>query len=299
LPSEPSLCQSSRPTLHLGKTQPSTGLTTIILVLTVGSLYHMNMHFRRGDVKLGNFRTIEERTSHNAVIHIVLYKYLGTVLHTPCAIFRSVAKRRPRDPKTYNSGDSLVVTHLTTNPPVSCLNRAERTGSLALKILWSYVEELVGCGGVISSGNPIPIFHSVRSCADHCKSGVENDGKAKGGMIMLPAPTSAPPNIFSTSFCIVVSKGSTVGEDVTYPIDIIDGIQSITECWPPSHPITSVNNRVGTIGIASTLLCSTGHQRAIGGCDTTVRRHGYRRWHIKGTPIRKRYGTRECVDPGC
>jgi hypothetical protein len=36
-----------------------------------------------------------------------------------------------RDTKTYNSGDSLVVTHLTTNPPVSCLNRAERTGSLA------------------------------------------------------------------------------------------------------------------------------------------------------------------------
>jgi hypothetical protein len=44
--------------------------------------------------------------------------------------------------KTYNSGDSLVVTHLTTNPPVSCLNRAERTGSLVLKILWSYVEEM-------------------------------------------------------------------------------------------------------------------------------------------------------------
>jgi hypothetical protein len=36
-----------------------------------------------------------------------------------------------RKTKTYNSGDSLVVTHLTTNPPVSCLNRAERTGSLA------------------------------------------------------------------------------------------------------------------------------------------------------------------------
>jgi hypothetical protein len=43
--------------------------------------------------------------------------------------------------KTYNSGDSLVVTHLTTNPPVSCLNRAERTGSLVLKILWSYVKK--------------------------------------------------------------------------------------------------------------------------------------------------------------
>jgi hypothetical protein len=33
--------------------------------------------------------------------------------------------------KTYNSGDSLVVTHLTTNPPVSCLSKAERTGSPA------------------------------------------------------------------------------------------------------------------------------------------------------------------------
>ena len=43
-------------------------------------------------------------------------------------------------PKTYNSGYSLVVTHLTTNPPVRCLNRAERTGSLVFNVLWSYVE---------------------------------------------------------------------------------------------------------------------------------------------------------------
>jgi hypothetical protein len=44
---------------------------------------------------------------------------------------------------TYNSGDSPVVTHLTTNPPVSRLTRAERTGSRALEILWSYVKALV------------------------------------------------------------------------------------------------------------------------------------------------------------
>ena len=44
---------------------------------------------------------------------------------------------------TYNSGDSLVVTHLTTNPPVSCLYMAERTGSLIFMILWSYVKECV------------------------------------------------------------------------------------------------------------------------------------------------------------
>ena len=43
--------------------------------------------------------------------------------------------------KTYNSGDSLVVTHLTTNPPVHCLYMAERTGSLIFSVLWSYVEE--------------------------------------------------------------------------------------------------------------------------------------------------------------
>jgi hypothetical protein len=48
----------------------------------------------------------------------------------------------PACAKTYNSGYSLVVTHLTTNPPVRCLNRAERTGSLVFNVLWSYVEEL-------------------------------------------------------------------------------------------------------------------------------------------------------------
>ena len=42
--------------------------------------------------------------------------------------------------KTYNSGDSLVVTHLTTNPPVQCLYMAERTGSLIFIVLWSYVK---------------------------------------------------------------------------------------------------------------------------------------------------------------
>jgi hypothetical protein len=34
-----------------------------------------------------------------------------------------------------------VVTHLTTNPPVSCLSTAERTGSAEFKILWSYVKD--------------------------------------------------------------------------------------------------------------------------------------------------------------
>ncbi|RMZ69992.1 PA domain-containing [Pyrenophora seminiperda CCB06] len=44
-----------------------------------------------------------------------------------------------KEQKTYNSGDSPVVTHLTTNPPVHRLSTAERTGSAIVDVLWSYV----------------------------------------------------------------------------------------------------------------------------------------------------------------
>jgi hypothetical protein len=56
---------------------------------------------------------------------------------------KSVVGEKRKMAKTYNSGYSLVVTHLTTNPPVRCLNRAERTGSLVFNVLWSYVKELI------------------------------------------------------------------------------------------------------------------------------------------------------------
>jgi hypothetical protein len=49
---------------------------------------------------------------------------------------------KQKESKTYNSGDSLVVTHLTTNPPVHCLYMAERTGSLIFSVLWSYVKDV-------------------------------------------------------------------------------------------------------------------------------------------------------------
>ncbi|OCL14096.1 hypothetical protein AOQ84DRAFT_281810, partial [Glonium stellatum] len=49
--------------------------------------------------------------------------------------------------KTYDSQDSLVVTHRTTDWPVTSLDRAERTGRLrtgrlVLWYLWSYVLEV-------------------------------------------------------------------------------------------------------------------------------------------------------------
>ena len=43
--------------------------------------------------------------------------------------------------KTYNSEDSLVVTHPTTNSPACGLSTAERTGSPVFHTLWSYVLE--------------------------------------------------------------------------------------------------------------------------------------------------------------
>ncbi|EMD86455.1 hypothetical protein COCHEDRAFT_1115963 [Bipolaris maydis C5] len=43
--------------------------------------------------------------------------------------------------KTYNSGDSPVVSHLTTSPPVEDLTCGERTGSSARFRRWSYVPE--------------------------------------------------------------------------------------------------------------------------------------------------------------
>ena len=44
--------------------------------------------------------------------------------------------------KTYNTRDSLVVTHPTTSLAVAGLSRGERTGSRVFRCLWSYV--LVG-----------------------------------------------------------------------------------------------------------------------------------------------------------
>jgi hypothetical protein len=45
---------------------------------------------------------------------------------------------------TFNSGYSPVVTHLTTDPPVTSLSTAERTGSAIFLNLWSNVKTY-GC----------------------------------------------------------------------------------------------------------------------------------------------------------
>ncbi|PTB48386.1 hypothetical protein M431DRAFT_65817, partial [Trichoderma harzianum CBS 226.95] len=49
--------------------------------------------------------------------------------------------------KTYNSRCSLMVTHLTTNLPVSGLSMGEQTRPRIFRYLWSYVME-AGCYSV-------------------------------------------------------------------------------------------------------------------------------------------------------
>ncbi|KAJ5521433.1 hypothetical protein N7527_005548 [Penicillium freii] len=52
---------------------------------------------------------------------------------------RQTIPHKPAKTKTYNSEDSLVVTHPTTNSPACGLSTAERTGSPVFHTLWSYV----------------------------------------------------------------------------------------------------------------------------------------------------------------
>ncbi|KAL2023819.1 hypothetical protein VTK56DRAFT_1086 [Thermocarpiscus australiensis] len=52
-------------------------------------------------------------------------------------LFKKVTKNEGA--KTYNTGDSPVVTDLSTSPAVSGLSKGERTGPRAFHCVWSYV----------------------------------------------------------------------------------------------------------------------------------------------------------------
>ncbi|ORY63258.1 uncharacterized protein BCR38DRAFT_345397 [Pseudomassariella vexata] len=57
--------------------------------------------------------------------------------------------------KTYNTRDSLVVTHPTTNLAVCSLSIGERTGSRVLCNLWSYVSKLGISGTYVELKPPL------------------------------------------------------------------------------------------------------------------------------------------------
>ncbi|KAF2206164.1 hypothetical protein CERZMDRAFT_53935, partial [Cercospora zeae-maydis SCOH1-5] len=66
--------------------------------------------------------------------------------------------------KTNNTGDSHVVTHRSTNPAITCLYMAERTGCLAFTYLWSFVPD-PGVFQLIYLPRPPPQDRTVRGKA--------------------------------------------------------------------------------------------------------------------------------------
>jgi hypothetical protein len=107
------------------------------------------------------YRTTDSYTTlqftHDAILHCVL------------RTFRS-EKFGSKKTKTYNSGYSPVVTHLTTNPPVHCLSTAERTGSSIFSVLWSYVKGRDSCEiyvltlSALKVNAPIPLLITLSFC---------------------------------------------------------------------------------------------------------------------------------------
>ena len=65
--------------------------------------------------------------------------------------------------ETYNTRDSLVVTHPTTSLAVTDLSMGERTGSRAFQCLWSYVTVGVVNGVQIGVGSQITSHHLLPS----------------------------------------------------------------------------------------------------------------------------------------
>ncbi len=61
---------------------------------------------------------------------------------------KHIIKKKERLAKTYNSWDSHVVTHHTTNQPACGLSTAERTGSPVFHTLWSYVPAVTNKGTI-------------------------------------------------------------------------------------------------------------------------------------------------------
>jgi hypothetical protein len=79
-------------------------------------------------------RSVDQRTAYNPTMAADTETYKASQTRVSFFETKNMAK-------TYNSGDSPVVTHLITGPPVKGLTYEDRTGFCALLSLWSYVEE--------------------------------------------------------------------------------------------------------------------------------------------------------------
>jgi hypothetical protein len=83
------------------------------------------------------------KTPHTNGLPTLPYSLIGSIFVIKNSSNRNEpltqSSKKKRWQKHTTAGNSPVVTHLTTNPPVSHLTNAERTGIGVLEILWSYV----------------------------------------------------------------------------------------------------------------------------------------------------------------
>jgi hypothetical protein len=72
-----------------------------------------------------------ERTGSLVFLELWSYvkEHVGYGVSYSLAILGTRVKKKEESLKTYNTGDSLVVTHPTTNPALLSLSMGERTGS--------------------------------------------------------------------------------------------------------------------------------------------------------------------------
>jgi hypothetical protein len=61
-------------------------------------------------------------------------KFLAASVPFPLLAIKTCNKMQDTS-KIYGTGDSRMVTHCSTNPAITCLTRAERTGSRAFMFL--------------------------------------------------------------------------------------------------------------------------------------------------------------------
>ena len=82
---------------------------------------------------------------------------------------------RKKEGRTYNTRDSLVVTHPTTSLALIGLSMGERTGSRVFQWVWSYVPGVVFVGNYIATttrpGETVVVIRRTEKQVAFCDSG--------------------------------------------------------------------------------------------------------------------------------
>ncbi|KAF5008077.1 hypothetical protein FDECE_5626 [Fusarium decemcellulare] len=122
-------------------------------------------------------------------------------LHRLSTLRKNIAIKK-RAQKTYNSGDSLVVTDPTTNPPLTGLTKGERTGSRILQWVWPYVlrngpEQLKSRSGEAEVDDNDKIAEAAMT--SRCPAGPASTESGPARRRLSKRPGSSRPSVIGTN----------------------------------------------------------------------------------------------------